>query len=295
MSTEHDSFYARELIEAALFTPNWLKKPYSWVGHIPFASWLVHVAKPRTIVELGTHSGNSYFSICQAVKQYHTGSKCYAVDTWQGDAHALSYGEEIYEMVRRHNEEFYSSFSTLLRMTFDQALSKLEDSSVDFLHVDGLHTYEAVKHDFETWLPKLAPGAIVLFHDTHVRKDDFGVWKYWAELRSCYKETIDFSHSYGLGVLRIPQRERPSNPDTSILCHSDVEYFLSIGSIYESNWLVGNTDNSGSKTPWQIQAAFIEREQLIKKNQSMQGSLSWKITSPLRFVDEIFRKPFRQS
>ena len=295
MPTEQDSFYAKELIEAALFTPNWLKKPYSWVGHIPFASWLVHVVKPRTIVELGTHSGNSYFAICQAVKQYDTGSKCYAVDTWQGDAHALSYGEEIYEMVRRHNQEFYSSFSTLLRMTFDEALSKFEARSVDLLHIDGLHTYEAVKHDFETWLPKLAPGAIVLFHDTHVRKDDFGVWKYWAELRSCYKETIDFSHSYGLGVLRIPHLERPSKSNDSILSHSDLEYFLSIGSIYELNWLVGNIDRSVSKTPWQIQAAFIEREHLIRQNQSMQGSLSWKITSPLRFLDEILRNLFRKS
>jgi hypothetical protein len=212
-----------------------------------------------------------------------------------GDAHALSYGEEIYEMVRKHNEEHYASFSTLLRMTFDEALSKIDDRSVNLLHIDGLHTYDAVKHDFESWLPKLAPGAIVLFHDTNVRKDDFGVWKYWAELKSCFNETIDFSHSYGLGVLRIPHLERFSKSNDSILSHSDVEYFLSIGSIYELNWLVGNIDRSVSKTPWQIQAAFIEREQFIRKNQSMQGSLSWKITSPLRFLDEILRKSFRQS
>ena len=116
---ETKSLDSESLIEAASFAPQWLKEPYSWVGHIPFASWLVRVGKPRTIVELGTHSGNSYFAICQAVKQYETGSKCYAVDTWQGDAHALSYGEEIYDMVRKNNEENYASFSKLIRRVCD--------------------------------------------------------------------------------------------------------------------------------------------------------------------------------
>jgi hypothetical protein len=277
------------LFPAATFNPNWLKVPYSWVGHIPFAAWLVHVAMPRIVVELGTHSGNSYFSICQAVKQYETDSKCFAVDTWQGDAHALSYGEEIYDMVRKHNEKYYASFSTLLRMTFDEALSKFDDRSVNLLHIDGLHTYDAVKHDFESWLPKLAPGAIVLFHDTNVRKDDFGVWKYWAELKSCFNETIDFSHSYGLGVLRIPHLERCSKSNDSILSHSDVEYFLSIGSIYESNGLVGAIDRLTGLVPWQLEALFIERESFRDRIRSMQGSFSWRLTSPLRYVDEMIR------
>jgi hypothetical protein len=282
MTTEQDSFYAKELIEAALFTPNWLKKPYSWVGHIPFASWLVHVAKPRTIVELGTHSGNSYFAICQAVKQYDTGSKCYAVDTWQGDAHALSYGEEIYEMVRRHNQEFYSSFSTLLRMTFDQALSKFEDSSVDLLHIDGLHTYEAVKHDFETWLPKLAPGAIVLFHDTNVRKDDFGVWKYWAELQRFYEHKLEFTHSNGLGVLRIKKHILPSEK----LCCLVLRYFQKIESIYEIIQLKDEKDEMNDK----IRELWSQNDINYSILSSMKESISWKITRPLRALHKIVSK-----
>jgi len=255
------------IIEAVTFKPNWLKEPYSWVGHIPFASWLVQVGKPRTIVELGTHSGNSYFAICQAVKQYETVSKCYAVDTWQGDSHALSYGEEIYGMVRKHNEENYASFSKLLRMTFDEALSKFEDGSVDLLHIDGLHTYEAVKHDFETWLPKLAPGAIVLFHDTNVRKDDFGVWKYWAELNAQSADGIEFLHSHGLGVLQIPREPEQNTPNISLknLPIRVLDFFNSLGSKWELIEANSVLDQANQKHLSQVRKLWSERDQLAIK------------------------------
>jgi len=287
MPTEQDSFYARELIEAALFSPNWLKEPYSWVGHIPFAAWLVQVAKPRTIVELGTHSGNSYFSICQAVKQYEAGSKCYAVDTWQGDAHALSYGEEIYEMVRKHNEEHYASFSTLLRMTFDEALSNFEDASVDLLHIDGLHTYEAVKHDFETWLPKLAPGAFVLFHDTNVRKDDFGVWKYWKELTAQYPVNLEFLHSHGLGVLQILAN---SDNDMSVfslkMLSKEMEnLFNSLGNKWEFIEANSVLDQANQKHLSQMRELWSERDQLAEKLYHLKNNRTIKLLQKINLLN----------
>jgi hypothetical protein len=277
------SFSNDSFIEAVTFAPQWLKEPYSWVGHLPFASWLVRAGKPRTIVELGTHSGNSYFAICQAVRQYETGSKCYAVDTWQGDAHALSYGEEIYEMVRRHNEENYASFSRLLRMTFDEALSKFENGSVDLLHIDGLHTYEAVKHDFETWLPKLAPGAIVLFHDTNVRKDDFGVWKYWAELKAQYADGIEFLHSHGLGVLPIrgEAEKDMSIFSLKILSKNLWEFFNSLGNKWELIEANSVLDQANQKHLTQVRELWSERDQLAEKLNRIKSN---KIISVLRAV-----------
>ena len=291
---ETKSLDSESLIEAASFAPQWLKEPYSWVGHIPFASWLVRVGKPRTIVELGTHSGNSYFAICQAVKQYETGSKCYAVDTWQGDAHALSYGEEIYDMVRKNNEENYASFSTLLQMTFDEALSKFEDGSVDLLHIDGLHTYEAVKHDFETWLPKLAPGAIVLFHDTNVRKDDFGVWKYWAELKAQYSDGIEFLHSHGLGVLEfsvVSESEPPrSEAKIKIIKQELISFFTSLGKKYDYLWDLSALEQANLKHLEQVRELWSERDQLQAEVSMLKSSFSWRMTAPFRAVHSFFKQ-----
>ncbi len=191
------------LLESVTFSPRSLEAPDAFVGHLPFVAWLMHMLAPSSFVELGTHSGNSYFAFCQSVQENGLATKCYAVDTWQGDEHAGCYTDEVFTRVRAHNQEHYADFSHLLRMTFDDALSNFSDASIELLHIDGLHTYEAVKHDFESWLPKLAPGAVILFHDTSVSERGFGVWRLWQELQTLYPNNLEFLHSNGLGVLQL--------------------------------------------------------------------------------------------
>lgn len=172
----------------------------AWISHIPFAFWLVLALRPRRFVELGTHTGVSFSAFCQAISTLGLETEAYAVDTWQGDEHAGFYGDLIFNDVSGFTTERYGSFSHLLRMTFDEALEHFTDGSIDLLHIDGLHTYDAVKHDFETWRPKLSRGAVVLFHDTQVREGGFEVWRLFAELAARYP-SFEFAHGHGLGVI----------------------------------------------------------------------------------------------
>lgn len=182
------------------WTPELLGTPSAWWAHLPFAFWIITATRPRVFVELGSHYGVSYAGFCEAVSRAQTGSRCYAVDTWEGDQHAGAYDESVYWGLKTFHDRRYSAFSELLRSTFDDALGQFENGSIDLLHIDGLHTYEAVKHDFEAWLPKLSDKAVVLFHDTNVRKDDFGIHRLFAELAERYP-SFEFLHGFGLGVL----------------------------------------------------------------------------------------------
>src|SRR5690606_20321938 len=194
-------------LSAALLEPDDISAPTTaWLGHIPFGAWLVHAMKPATLVELGTHFADSYFAFCKTVHTYGLNTRCYAVDTWAGDEHAGEYSDEVYGRVKQHHDKHYAAISQMMRMRFDQALEHFSDGSVDLLHIDGLHTYEAVREDFTTWLPRLSDRAVVLFHDTAVREGDFGVWRYWDEISSQYPN-LNFSHSNGLGVLLVGKNQ----------------------------------------------------------------------------------------
>lgn len=189
------------LSRASFLQPAWLA-PSTWVQHAPFMFFLIATLRPKLFVELGSHYGYSFFAACQAVRAYATGTHCVAIDTWQGDEHAGFYSNLVYERVKGHLDAQYADFAEMQRMTFAEAAKGFAPGAIDLLHIDGRHYYADAKEDFETYAPKVASDGIVLFHDTQVRTNDFGVYKLWSEIAAKYP-SFEFRHGHGLGVAAI--------------------------------------------------------------------------------------------
>jgi Methyltransferase domain len=175
----------------------------AWTDHLHFGYDLVALLQPKLVVELGVDRGESYFAFCQAVAETKLAARCFAVDTWRGDEHAGGYDETTFSQVSAHNRAHYEAFSKLLRCSFDAALERFPTGNIDILHLDGLHTEDAVQHDLDSWMPKIRPGGILLLHDVNVRSRDFGVWKIWEELRRSGRSWT-FNDGPGLAVWQKP-------------------------------------------------------------------------------------------
>ncbi len=175
--------------------------PSTWETHIPFFYSLLNFYRPRRFVELGTHHGNCFFAACQVSKQLSYSMECIAIDTWAGDTHTGSYENEVFIQFMQILKRDYQH-GKYIRKLFNDASKQFEPGSIDLLHVDGLHTYEAVSEDFANWLPMLSDRGIVMLHDTQERERGFGVWKLWAEISRKYP-SFEFEHGHGLGVLLV--------------------------------------------------------------------------------------------
>ncbi|MFM5512160.1 class I SAM-dependent methyltransferase [Aeromonas veronii] len=273
---ELDFIFKRSLF----WRPTYLAQS-AWLEHIPFAFWLVETLRPRNIVELGTHYGSSYFSFCQAVTKLDLETLCFAVDTWGGDEHAGQYGEEVYKQVSEYNLQHYSGFSTLIRSTFDQALDHFPQGSIDLLHIDGLHTFDAVRHDFESWLPKLSEKAVVIMHDTNVRERGFGVFQLLDELKQQYPH-FEFAHGHGLGVIGVgseqaAQMQNLYDVSENARATKQVQdIFYRLGKSCGESW-----ENSQLKRQLttQQEELQVEHQQLVEQQALERGRLAERITA----------------
>ncbi len=220
--------------------PERVVHPPSWLEHVPFAFWLVDALRPAVFVELGTQSGNSYASFAQAVQMLGLSTAAYAVDTWRGDPQSGFYDESVFTEWADYHDRHFAAFSRLIRATFDEAVEHFADGTIDLLHIDGCHTYEAASADFQRWRPKQSRRGVTLFHDINVREGDFGVWRLWEELKT-QSPSFEFLHGHGLGVLAagpdLPEPlqwlfSRPSSDDVGAVR----QFFARLGGVVSARF-----------------------------------------------------------
>lgn len=92
--------------------------------------------------------------------------------------------------------------------TLDAVKESLGGRHIDLLFIDGDHTYEGVKADFEMYSPLVRPAGLIVFHDIVISPPhpDCRVYEFWGEVKARYRsiELVDrdgFDVWGGLGIL----------------------------------------------------------------------------------------------
>jgi len=163
----------------------------AWIGHGDFVIDLVELLKPEVIVELGVDWGYSTFCL-----SYPNIGKVYGIDWFQGDAHTSHRDTEdfVRKLHKELSEEFKFNNLEIIKSDFNE-LYKTWNKKIDILHIDGMHSYDSVKNDFETWYKFCDEKSVILFHDTYSFINDVG--KFFSELNGFKLNTPSYN---GLGV-----------------------------------------------------------------------------------------------
>lgn len=147
---------------------------------------MLSARSPRAILEVGTANGGSLFLFSRiAAPDAHLVS----IDLPGG---AFGGGYPAYKTALFRAFALPGQTIDLLRAdshdpaTVDEVSALLRGRAVDFLFIDGDHSYEGVKSDFEMYSPLVRPGGIVAFHDIVPGPDSNvgGVPRFWRELKA---------------------------------------------------------------------------------------------------------------
>lgn len=168
--------------------------------------------KPKVIVEIGTKKGGSFFIWARYLKPKHLIS----IDL-PGGIHGGGFPKEKIPFLKCFTgDDNEAKVSIILgdshkSNTFSRLEEKLNGKKIDFLFIDGDHTYEGVKSDFYMYKKLVKKGGLIAFHDIissdyHHNLDCY-VDQLWNEIKNDhkFKEFIQDpnQHKYGIGVVEV--------------------------------------------------------------------------------------------
>ena len=199
---------AEKTIEFLFSKKGELIQPWQFKSEILSLAQEIEKIKPETAVEIGTANGGTLFMLSRLASP---SAKIVSIDLPGGDfggGHP-DWKVPIYKSFGRKSQEV-----NLLRedshdpKTFEQLKDILGGKKIDYLFIDGDHTYEGVKHDFELYKPLVKEGGKVGFHDVVVHPwSRCDVYKFWNEVKTEYpsQEFVqDWNQEkFGVGLIKV--------------------------------------------------------------------------------------------
>lgn len=178
-------------------------------GELVALGEILAALRPGRALEIGTASGGTLFLLTRLANPKAT---IVSIDL-PGGRFGGGYGKNrtwFYNHFARRQQRLH-----LLRgdshsdETLDRVKAALDGQPLDYLFIDGDHSYEGVRRDFEMYAPLVRPGGVIAFHDVaeHPPAKACEVSRLWNEIKASYwhAEFIENPRQgwAGIGVLYV--------------------------------------------------------------------------------------------
>ena len=135
----------------------------------PLLESLVYLNQAQVIVEVGVAEAKSTDWLCRGAKL--RGGKVYGYDLW--DTHGVNNQFEHWSSKEKCETYLQSKGHTNFELTKINSrtpefaeLIKTKHPSIDLAYIDGCHSYDGIKNDFDVIYPLLSECGVIVFHDT---------------------------------------------------------------------------------------------------------------------------------
>lgn len=166
---------------------------------------IVNTLRPERILCIGSERGFIPAILALACKDNHYGHVDF-VDAGKNTSDSHNWGGiGLWKNV--HPQKYFSDFNinkylTTYVTTSQVFAQKYPQRKYEYIYIDGDHSYQGVKNDYDLYWPRLATRGFICFHDIYLKGlshgEEFGVWKLWQELKSSHKFTFDtFDNALG--------------------------------------------------------------------------------------------------
>ena len=152
-------------------------------------AYIVRDRKPKTLLEIGTNTGGTFFVLCQLADPTGT---VISLDLpsarFSSLSRTLSQKILLRYMPRRSQKKYFLEGDSHKAASLVRVQEKLLGRKLDLLFIDGDHSYEGVLQDFEMYCPLVSQGGMVAFHDIaeHPKGSGCEVNRFWNEVKRRY-------------------------------------------------------------------------------------------------------------
>jgi predicted O-methyltransferase YrrM len=170
---------------------------------------LVKAAKPLVVVEIGSARGRSTCFIGKALKENGVG-KLYAIDPHTQTAWNDVDSIDTFQILNSNISHLgLNDVVKILRDTSDNVARNWQ-TEIDLLFIDGDHSYEGARKDWDLFSPFVRPFGSVIFHDTlwdlksdsQYARPDMGVPRVVEELRVQGYPVLTLDKDFGVSVVQ---------------------------------------------------------------------------------------------